>query len=43
MKIDWIIFVHVVRVSELVFFILRRAIALIPMKTGLRTRKKSAK
>lgn len=43
MKIDWTTFVQVVSVSELVFFILRRAIALIPIKTGFRIRKKRAK
>ena len=39
MKMAWTILVHVVKVSVLVDFILRRAIELIPMKTGLRKRK----
>ena len=42
MKTDYMIFVQVVSVSVLVFFIFLRAIALIPMNTGLRIRKMRA-
>ncbi len=42
MKTAWMMLVHVVKVSELVFFIVLRATALIPMKIGLSTRKKRA-
>ena len=42
MKIDCMILVQVVSVSVLVFFILRRAMALIPMKMGFRMRKTKA-
>ena len=43
MKIDYTILVQVVKVSVLVFFILRKAIALMPIKIGFRIRKKRAR
>jgi hypothetical protein len=41
-KIDYVMFVQVVKVSELVFFIFLMATEAIPIEIGFRIRKKSA-
>ena len=43
MKTDWTTLIQVVSVSQVVFFILRRAIELMPMNTGFAMRKMRAR